>query len=655
MDTHRHAHRAAAPRSGRVPAADAEAALVEHYARLVRIAYLTLPASLGPHRRVLLAHRITQGSLPRGRTVRGTGGRGGDPAYALLRVAVLRGALAYGRRWTGWRGRVRTALAVAPLPPQVLGLRLSPCPGEIRESSPVLALAGLDAPARAAYALAGVERLTQDEVARLLADAGVAAPHRAVRDAAAAASAADLKMLASGEFDPCVLEVRPTDLADRRRRMRAGAAGAAVALALAAALLGAPGHDTAPVGSAGPAAGQRAALEAALDPGAVLRAAPDDWLRTARPGFAVWPARGGRTGDRALIGRALAAWGHPGPGLRVMATAGTARTPPISPPRLLFAGDLDGAAVVLLHDGLRLVRYAEVPNGGGPPVLDLARVDAADGGSAAAVVLDRTGGGARYLTAPWTAGVRKRDLLAPTAASRPLHGSADGVTDPVPSPPAGGCGTTPPAGTSGAGWPAVELLPRAPLADREPVLLTDLGDLTPVVLGHASGPGARPDDATGPDALAAWAHLACRLAVLRGEGVRAVGAWQFADQWLPDGGGTARWLCTRADRWSGDDHVLVGFLPPGPADAAAAVTAAARSTAACGAPAPAVLTGVLWKSPAGHWYLLAAGSPEVTSVTVSGSLHRTVGARTLALPATAGTRATLTARLADGGSVAELR
>ncbi|MEV6787917.1 hypothetical protein AB0M96_37250, partial [Streptomyces sp. NPDC051098] len=55
--------------AGRVELDQAEAALVEHYPRLVRIAYLVLPPTLGRNRRVLTAHALAQRSLPRGRTV----------------------------------------------------------------------------------------------------------------------------------------------------------------------------------------------------------------------------------------------------------------------------------------------------------------------------------------------------------------------------------------------------------------------------------------------------------------------------------------------------------------------------------------------------------------------------------------------------------
>ncbi len=43
----------------------AEAAIVEHYPRLVRLAYLVLPPSMGRHPRVLTAHGLVQRALPR--------------------------------------------------------------------------------------------------------------------------------------------------------------------------------------------------------------------------------------------------------------------------------------------------------------------------------------------------------------------------------------------------------------------------------------------------------------------------------------------------------------------------------------------------------------------------------------------------------------
>lgn len=56
-----------APSSPAGPAVDveqAEAALVEHYPRLVRLAYLVLPSRMGRTRRVLTAHALVQRALP---------------------------------------------------------------------------------------------------------------------------------------------------------------------------------------------------------------------------------------------------------------------------------------------------------------------------------------------------------------------------------------------------------------------------------------------------------------------------------------------------------------------------------------------------------------------------------------------------------------
>lgn len=89
----------------------AEAAIVEHYPRLVRLAYLVLPPSLGRNRRVLTAHSLAQRALPRGRrasnaeaAVQGgvpaqRGGLGGpESGYAYVRLRVLRSALEAGSR-----------------------------------------------------------------------------------------------------------------------------------------------------------------------------------------------------------------------------------------------------------------------------------------------------------------------------------------------------------------------------------------------------------------------------------------------------------------------------------------------------------------------------------------------------------------------------
>lgn len=175
----------------------AEAAIVEHYPRLVRLAYLVLPPALGRSRRVLTAHSLTQRALPRGR--RGAGPapvRGGVPAqrgeaeeaesgYAYVRQRVLRAALEAG---------VPLTFRALPLPgqlpvllPQVWGLRLFPRSGGAEELALDQWLAALTGPGRAACVLRALERLPEPEVLRALTRAGVADPAAAVAESGDAA------------------------------------------------------------------------------------------------------------------------------------------------------------------------------------------------------------------------------------------------------------------------------------------------------------------------------------------------------------------------------------------------------------------------------------------------------------------------------------
>ncbi|HBF85832.1 MAG TPA: hypothetical protein DD420_39705, partial [Streptomyces sp.] len=56
----------------------------------------------------------------------------------------------------------------------------------------------------------------------------------------------------------------------------------------------------------------------------------------------------------------------------------------------------------------------------------------------------------------------------------------------------------------------------------------------------------------------------------------------------------------------------------GGAAASGAVAARAEDSPDCGSRRPRVLAGVLWKSDAGRWYVLAAGSRQFTSVSATG-------------------------------------
>ncbi|MET7711171.1 hypothetical protein [Streptomyces sp. NPDC005407] len=639
---------APAPAPGPVSVEQAEAALVEHYPRLVRIAYLVLPPSLGRNRRVLTAHALVQRSLPRGRTTpagaadaaippsrRAQGDA--DPGYAYVRGRVLRQALDAGLPLmrAAWPKRAQ----LPPLLPHVWGLRVFPRSGGADELALDQRLSALSGPARAAYVLRRLEELPDTDVRHALTAAGVADPHAALAEADRMDTAGDVALLESPEFDPCSLQARPTDLMRRRQHVKA-ALVAAAALAVCGALLGLPGDGWGPDGAAAPPYARNPAAESALDPARLTRVSPTAWQRLSRTDFSVWPARGGLTDDHALLRRALAVWARPGSAVQVSATPGTPPGPPMGPPQLLYAGEVDQARVVLLHDGLRVVRYAEPKYGTGGVALDFARTDGADAASAGALVAGRTDGNVRYLTAPWVRKASVRNLLDPASEPRPLSRGDDGLTAPLASPAqARDC----------KAWDVLEL--RDDTADR---LLTDLGELTPARL--TSGPPSAPRDVTGKAERAFWARTACLLPGVRAHGVRSVNSWQYAKQPLPDSNGTAHWLCTRAETWRGTgSRVMAQFqAPAAQAGAPAAIAARAEDSPACGVRDPKVLAGVLWKSRAGRWYVLAAGSGQFTSLATSGGVDGSAKGKLLAVPAREGARAELNGRLADGSRVGAL-
>ncbi|MEV8413761.1 hypothetical protein AB0P45_09120 [Streptomyces niveus] len=655
MPTHRRATDDTRP--DRRPGVDeAEAALVEHYPRLVRLAYLILPPGLGRHRRVLTAHAVVQRVLPRSRkgdaaspvpAQRGTGGA----AYVWIRERVVRDALDRDGRPRHWRAFVSRRL---PRLPAVAGLRLFPRAGGGDELALDQALFTVGSAARAALALRVLEGMAAAEVRTLLAAAGVRDPAGALRAAERLASERGGRtetLLGAPEFDPCTVQTRPTDLLRRRHRTRlAGATAVVVALA-ASVLIAMPEQSPQrPTAVAGGAVG--ASLARALDPALLERAAGDAWSDTSRVDFSVWPARGGRTGDGALLERALRAWGGPGPAVRVKATTGTASAPPAEPPRLLYAGEVDGAVVVLLHDGRRVARYAEPVSGDGAPALDLARTDDADVTTAGAVVVSRGRGGVRYLLAPWIAESSTRDLLAPDTPAEDLTVSKDGVTAPVPAPaPGDGC----------ASWPVLRLRSSEKIVERHAFLLTDLGDLSPAHLTYTPPPGTgaparAPREATGGAALASWARTACSLRTLRGSGVRAVNNWAFAEQELPETGARATWVCTRADSWRGPGRIAVRLQQPASSPAEPdTVVAEVRDTASCSRFGQHVLAGTRWRAPSGGWFLLAAGSRDITRITATGTVRADESGRTLAVPAPREGDVDLTGRLTNGEQLPSVR
>ncbi|MFT2019236.1 hypothetical protein ACMA1D_25835 [Streptomyces sp. 796.1] len=669
--------RATAPHPGPVEWEPAAVALLEDYPHLVRLGYLILPPDLGRTRRVRTAHALAQRALPRAKLAeadepgpaglpaqRGAGEAADDDAYPQVRLRVVRAALAAARPRRRWELPGRATLP--PLLPQVWGLRLAPRSGGADALALQQSLGALSGPGRAAFALRALDGLEGAALRELLDEAGVTDVRAALAEADGVrlpAGTTAPAALAAPDFDPCVLRARPTDLVRRRQHVRAAVA-AATALAACGVLLGLPGDGWGPDGAAAPSYARNPAADAALDPARLTRAKPGAWRVVSRPDFATWPARGNRLGDADLLRRALAVWARPGGSVQVSATPGTPPGPPAGPPALLYAGEVDQAAVVLFYDGLRVVRYAEAKDGsGGGALLDLGRADAADQASATALVVSRTEGNVRYLTAPWVDAVAVRDLLEPLSDARPVERGADGVTAPVHSPAEAADCTS---------WPALQLGPH---------LVTDLGELVPARLTHGAPQAAGPAGAAGAAGAGAGsagagadgpafgsdvqdgaarqvlARTACQLAALRGTGVRSVNAWQFATQPLPTGEGTAAWVCTRAETWRGAGARALAQLqlPARRPDAPGTAAARAQDSAACGPRAPHVLAGVLWKSAAGQWYVLAAGSPQVTSVTVSGAVHGTAPGNLLAVPARQGARPELTATLPGGERLDALR
>ncbi|MEV0635803.1 hypothetical protein AB0I77_12675 [Streptomyces sp. NPDC050619] len=630
-----------APSSSPGPVVDieqAEAALVEHYPRLVRLAYLVLPPGLGRSRRVLAAHALTQRALPRGRTpapvipAQSTG-REGDAGYAFVRLQVLRTALEAGLplRRGAWPKRSQ----LPPLLPQVWGLKLFPRSGGADELALDQRLSALSGPSRAAYALRGLEKLPDGAVRKVLTAAGVDDVDAALGEADQVA--AHYALLDSPEFDPCSLQARPTDLMRRRQHLKAALAAAA-AVAVCGALLGLPGDGWGPDGAAAPSYAQNPAAQAALDPGRLTKVSPTAWRSSARTDFSVWPARGDRTGDEALLRRALAVWARPGERVLVSATPGTPSGGPAGPPQLLYAGDVDNARVVILYDGLRIARYAEPKGDTSGAALDFARVDGASGADASAVVLGRSDGNVRYLTAPWVKKAAERDLLKPTPGAMDLT-LTDGITSPLAAP-AQASGTC-------TSWNVLQLTD-----DSGTRLMTDLGELVPARL--TTGRPGSTHEAVGAQALHAWAPFACSLSAVRSQGVRSVNAWQFAQQPLPDVSGSAAWVCTRAETWrGGGTRVLAQFHTPG--GTYGAVAAQAENVPACGPRDPQVLAGVLWKSQADSWYLLAAGSRDTASITATGGTGGSSPGNLLTVRTEQGAQAGLKGTLKDGRTITGLR
>ncbi|QYC41462.1 hypothetical protein Nocox_19265 [Nonomuraea coxensis DSM 45129] len=523
--------------------------LARPYRDLVWLAYLVLPPSAGEERRLVLAHRLAAAGLARH--------RGRDPIR--LRQTVLRRALR--ARIPPWSGRF-ARLEVVPAVTRGTDAAFT---GELMALRPA---------ARAAYALLRLEGRPAGEVARILAGARVADPDGALAEVAAL----------EGRFgDGAAAMFRPSSdptlarcygrLPGGRPRagLVAGVAAAALAAAVAVPLLpGTPGVVA--VGVADERAGAPAAVSAA----------PGAWRRGTELDLSTWEPRGALTGDAALVARALRAWGR--------------RTG-----QLLYAGRVDGAAVVLARDGEQVARYTEA---GGPGRLEVFPAPRARPGGAAPLTLRVTPAGSRYLLPPWVRELSAAPLSGPSPAWRPVR-IEDGVSAPVRA-----------AGGRCLRGPVLRL--RAPeIAPGLPYTVLDLGGLSPAEARYRPPAGHGPGTVDGtPGGFGVWKGLGCAVA-WPGGGAEAATAWEFWRGALPEGA-RGRWVCLRLADARGGNVVRGVLFTTRDGRTSAQLTGGRSGTWDCSGLRRDVVAGAWWRAPSGRHYYVAAGSRRVTRIVLDG-------------------------------------
>ncbi|GAA2386029.1 hypothetical protein [Nonomuraea africana] len=493
-------------------------ALAKPYRDLVWLAYLALPAWTGDHRRVVLAHRLAAATLSRHQ----------DEEPVRLRALLLRAALR--ARPRPWSGRLATVEAV-------------PAVTRSGDVDFTRALEAVPAPARAAYALLRLEERPADEIAQVLTEAGVSDPAGAL----AAVAEMEERFGASAALhrpaaDPCLARLYGRLDVEAPRRLVAGLVFCVVAVLAAVPWLGADRPSSAASPQATPST-----------------AAPEAWRTTTELDLGTWPPRGDLLSDRALIARALRAWGP-------------------RHPQLLYAGRFGATTVVLLRRHSQVARYVET---GGRPTLEVLP----EPGGGSPLKLTTTAKGSRYLLPPWVT----------EAATAPFDGGwrpaaiDDGMIGPVPVLREGGC------------WrgPLVRL--RAPeVPPGLPYTVVDLGRLAPARIGYRG---------RGPLA-GAWRRLGCALPRPVSE-VREASAWSFRSVRLPEGA-RGEWMCVRLTDPSGRGAVQAVLLATSGGRTTATRTGVTHGTWDCSRLAPDIAATVWWSAPSGRHYRVSAASMGVT-------------------------------------------
>ncbi|MGW9350142.1 hypothetical protein [Nocardiopsis flavescens] len=536
------------------------------YRNLVLLALLTLSGRPPVHDLLQSAHRLVSGALPWGRR---------SPRaheYPRVRLRVLRRALRTGRP------RPRRGSA---------GLRVSPVDGPGPFERALEPLDGLDPAARAAYALLRVEALAPEEAAALLRRAGAADPEAALGRAASV----------PGGYrppDPTVVRVSGRGAPPARGALTAAGAGL---LVLALAALALTSSESRPERSAPVAA--PVSVTYADDPQA--------WRESFRLDLTAWPARGGAVGDGELADAALAAW-----------TAHDGRPP--RDPRLVFAGRVDGADVVLLHDTPWTARYTRSGDSEEVEVFSEPENGVANW---PAVRLSESAEGVRYLLPPWVTEAASASLGAPEQGWSEVARDEDGVTAPL----AGDvhCGT----------GPVLRL--RAPeVAHGQPYTVIDLGGPATAHLGYMPPPPAEirrlgPHEVLDPgNGFELWGEAACAGGPPR-EPVVTATAWEFAVQDLP-GGGSGRWVCLRYG--TGDGGGLARALLVATTDEGTETVVAGEGGGGweCSNLDRQIVAGTWWQDTDERWHYLAAASREAAEVRVSGAVEEDGEGPVLAVP-----------------------
>ncbi|GAA0598576.1 hypothetical protein HPO96_21280 [Kribbella sandramycini] len=565
----------------------AENLVGELYDSLVFVAFQATSSRLGRHRRVLIAHSVVQ-RLPQ--LVYG------DAAPELYGVAIREALRAEEkRRWVRIRGL------------QFFPMSESLEPLQLEESLRVLA-----PEVRAAWALRQRAGLDDATTLAILQTAGVSA-------ATAVLAAAQLVTAPVDQvFDPCAVKLAPEWQPPKRRRPWILALPL-VLIAAGLSIWGLSRDADRPATAAEPVAQKFSTTQADL------------WRRTSKLDFSAWSTRGALAQDNQLQERVWRFWQA---GQGVTAADGTTPAAPAERPSLLYAGRLGDAVVVLMYDGARVARYRQT---GAGEELRVDRVDSADLMTSAAVVLERTSAGPRYLLAPWIAGVAVRDLST-RGASRPLA-VKDGVTAAVRD---GGRGCR--------SRNVLELRSSSAVAEKHAFVLADLGDLMPAHLTYmplpSRGAARSPREVLSRDARTSWALHACGLDAWHNRGVRLVNSWHFAEQQLPTGG-TARWTCLRVDGWSGRGDAAIRLEPPtGPAQP----VATAANTSNCSRFAQNIAAATVWRN-----FVIAAGSRHVAQLRFETSRGTSSLTSPAAFPLRAGTTiSSVRAQLNNGKSITAL-